>query len=93
MNYVPRSYQGEQDYWKVRGFLRHVFTLNNLREKCWHVARWGYWYHHIVKNIFPRLHDSVFIWENHEDEIISVLNPESPGEPFLQIDPQFRSVE
>ena len=96
MKYKLKSYQGEQDYWKIREFLRCVFILNNLRGKSWHVARWDYWYHHGVKNnIFNgSLYDSVFIWENHEKEIVSVLNPErARGEAFLQLDPRVKSIE
>ena len=96
MKYKLRSYQTEQDYWKIREFLRRVFILNDLREKSWHVARWDYWYYHGVKNkIFNgSLYDSVFIWENHEKEIVSVLNPErARGEAILQIDPRVKSIE
>ncbi|MEZ4583765.1 MAG: hypothetical protein R3A10_19375 [Caldilineaceae bacterium] len=38
-----RSYAGDDDYWRIRAFLRDLFLLNNRREICWHVVRWDYW--------------------------------------------------
>jgi hypothetical protein len=33
-----RTYQTENDYWRIRNFLREVFLLNNHREYSRHVA-------------------------------------------------------
>ena len=37
-----RPYQTEDDYWRMREFLRHIFILNQRLERSWHVARLDY---------------------------------------------------
>ena len=32
-----RPYQAEDDYWRMREFLRHVFLLNDRLERSWYV--------------------------------------------------------
>ena len=39
MQLTRRAYQTEDDYWRIRAFLREVFLLNDRRELCWQVAR------------------------------------------------------
>ena len=39
MAITHRRYQTEEDYWRMRAFLRGVMLLNGLRETAWHVAR------------------------------------------------------
>jgi hypothetical protein len=43
MKLTLRMYQ-EDDYWRIRDFLRQVFLLNDRRELSWHVARLDYWW-------------------------------------------------
>jgi len=45
-----RPYQTEDDYWRIRSFLREVFLFNGRREHSWHVARLDYWRWHLVVN-------------------------------------------
>jgi hypothetical protein len=35
-------YQSEDDYWRIRQFLREVFGLNARRELSWPVYRFDY---------------------------------------------------
>jgi hypothetical protein len=46
MNINYRPYETEEDFWRMRAFLREVFVLNGYRERAWHVARLEYsrWY-------------------------------------------------
>jgi len=37
------------------------------------------------------LHESVFIWETENGQIVAVLNPEQRGQVFLQVHPEFRT--
>ena len=39
MRLTLRPYQDENDYWRIRAFLREVFLLNGRRERSWHVPR------------------------------------------------------
>ena len=43
MQLTMRPYQGEDDFWRIRAFLREMLVLNQFREKCWHVVRFDYW--------------------------------------------------
>lgn len=89
-----RNYRNEEDYWRIREFLRQIMIVNGRRELSWHVARWDYWIWFANPDIEKiRLEDNVFIWETKNGQIVAVLNPESHGHAFLQIHPNFDTLE
>jgi len=89
-----RSYQNEDDYWRIRAFLREVFLLNGRRELSWQVARLDYWRGHGIENMgHGRLVKDVFIWGTLDGRIAAVLNPEGPRQAFLQVHPDLRTAE
>lgn len=84
-----RPYQGEDDYWKVREFLRGVSLLNNRHDYAWSLLRWDYWRWHVNENIFKlSLPDVISLWEE-DGQSVAMLNPDSPGEAFFQVHPAF----
>ena len=92
LNVSLRRYADATDYWRVHEFLRAVYLLNQRRERAWSVLRWDYWRWHIHENIFRfNLPEVVWLWE-HDSQIVAVLNPDGPGEAFLQMHPAFRTV-
>lgn len=94
MDTTRRNYQNEDDYWRIRAFLREVFRLNGGREQSWQVHRFDYWRWHGIENLGNgRLEDDVFIWETRRGQIAAVLNREGPGHAFLQVHPDLRSSE
>jgi ribosomal protein S18 acetylase RimI-like enzyme len=94
MNLNPRPYQTEEDYWRMRAFLRQVFLLNRRRQICWHVARLDYCRFHVYLNCSgQRLEESATLWETGQGEMAAFLLPEGPGEAHLQIHPAWRSPE
>ncbi len=88
-----RMYQGEEDYWRLRAFLRDVFLLNDHREFSWQVARLDYWRYfgneHIEHYV---LKDTICIWEEG-DRIIAFVTPESRRHAYLQVHPEYGSDE
>lgn len=89
-----RRYQNDEDYWRIRSFLREVFLLNERWEKSWQAYRFDYWRWHGVENMGDgRPETDVFIWENSDGKMVSVLNREAPGSVFLQIHPDYRTAE
>lgn len=94
-----RPYQGEDDFWRIRVFLREVFLLNQRCERSWQVARWDYWRWHVNENIFHMpLEKVVYLWEapngNASDKkIVAMVNPDAPEEAFFQIHPAYRTPE
>ena len=88
-----RRYRNEDDYWRIRSFLREVFLLNGYRQHSWPVGRLDYWRWHGVENCggCGPVESVVFVWETEDGEIAAVLNPESYGEGFLQVDPRLRT--
>ena len=94
MKLTMRSYQTEDDTWRIRGFLREVFLLNGRREVSWQAARFDYWRWHGIENMGDgRLERDVFIWETTDGQIAAVLNRESAGEATLQVHPGRRTPE
>ena len=91
---ISRKYQNEQDQWRIRKFFQEVFLKNGRHEFSWPVYRWDYWCWHVNANLFRfDLSAAIFLWQDDQGRLISMLNPESPGEVFLQVDPDFRSTE
>jgi mycothiol synthase len=95
MKPTMRSYQNEDDYWRIRAFLRQVMLLNGVRENSWHVARLDYWRWHVAANCQDRdsIDDLVFLWEAADGRIAAVLNAEDPGDAHLQVHPELRTPE
>jgi mycothiol synthase len=87
-------YAGEDDFWRVRAFLRSTFELHGYREYNWHVARLDYWRGHLLLNCqeTDSLMDLIAIWETADGKIAAVLTTEEPGQAFLQTHPAYRSA-
>ncbi len=92
MALTMRRYETEDDYWRIRAFLRQVMLLNEVREKSWHVARLDYWrWHGIVNQGDGQLEQDVYLWETEEGEMAGVLNREAAGNAYLQVHPWLRT--
>jgi mycothiol synthase len=91
-NFAP--YQTEDDFWRMRQFLRQVFMLNQRLERSWHVARLDYARYHSILNL-TQLHmeDLVSLWEA-DGEMVAFLMPDGgPGEAHFCVHPQLRTRE
>lgn len=94
MKIPMRAYQSEEDYRRIREFLREVFLLNDRRMISWPVARLDYWRWHGIYNLGDgSLERDVFLWETPQGQIAAVLNCEGLGYAFLQVHPAFKSAE
>ena len=97
MKLSVHNYHDENDYWRIRQFLREVMLLNDLHECSWGVARLDYWRFFGMNSIHPfaTLPEVIFLWETADGRMAAVLNPEDPGSIFLQVHPSFkiRSLE
>jgi mycothiol synthase len=80
MKLLMRPYRTEDDFWRIRDFLKEIFLLNNRRMLCWPVSRWDYWRWHGIMNLKDgSLERDVTLWETNEGQIAAVVNPEEPG--------------
>jgi mycothiol synthase len=92
MKLVMRPYRTEDDFWRIRDFLRQVFMLNDRHMHNWPVARWDYWRWHGILNLGDgKLEEHVWIWETLDGKIVAVLNREGAGQVFLQIHPAYKN--
>lgn len=89
-----RKYQNEDDYWRIRAFLREAFELYGRVEYNWSVPRLDYWRWHVVENCQPNatIENAIFLWETEDGRLAAVLNTENPSNAFLQVHPVFRSA-
>jgi ribosomal protein S18 acetylase RimI-like enzyme len=90
-----RRYGGEDDFWRIRAFLREVFLANDRRERCWQPSRLDYWRWHGIENCrhCPSVDAVTFLWETKDGRLRAVLNAESRGEASLQVHPDAKSVQ
>lgn len=94
MQYSFRLYECEDDFWRMRAFLREVFMLNNRLERSWHVARLDYarW-HSLINCAQMRMEDVAFLWES-DGELIGFVMPDGgKGEAHLCVHPALRTRE
>ncbi len=94
MNTSFRPYQTEEDFWRMRAFLREVFVLNNRLERSWHVARLEYARWHSLMNCAQvRMEDVAFLWEE-DGELIGFVMPDGgKGEAHLCVHPAVQTRE
>ena len=85
----------EEDFFRVRDFLREVFLLNNRLEHSWNVARLDYWRWHMIKTcaIIESVEKGMALWENADGRVVAVLNHNGGSELRLHVHPHFRAVE
>jgi mycothiol synthase len=88
-----RPVQTEDDYWRIRAFLREVFLCNDRLELSWHVARLDYWRWHFIENcqVCGPVEQVTCLWETAGGQIAAVLHLVSMGEAFLHVHPDFRT--
>ena len=88
MTYSFLKVRGEDDYYRVRDFLREAYLLNGRREYCWQPYRLDYARWHGLRNISNTSYEeAMFIWEA-DGRIAGVLNAEDTKNAFLQVHPQ-----
>jgi mycothiol synthase len=93
MKPVFRPYQTEDDFWRMREFLRQVFMLNGRREWSWHVARLDYARWHCCLNCAHVTLDEVaYLWEA-DGQLVAFLMPDGGrGEAHLCVHPVQRTT-
>jgi len=87
-----RRYRGEDDYWRLRAFLRRAYLLEGRHERSWHVARLDYARWHMCLNVAGvRLEEIAWLWED-DGEIVALVMPDGGrGEAHLCLDPGRRT--
>ncbi len=95
MKLSMRPCQYEDDYFRVRNFLREVFLLNDRLEHSWNVARLDYWRWHFIATcrVCESLEKGLILWEAPDGRIAAVLNDLGGSEIHLHVHPHFRSGE
>jgi mycothiol synthase len=94
MEFRARPYQTDEDFWRMREFLRHVFLRNNRLMRSWHVARLDYARWHTCLNCAKvPLQEVVTLWET-DGQLGAILMPDGGrGEAHLLVDPTLRTSE
>jgi len=92
MKTTYRPYQSEDDFWRMRAFLREVFVLNGFQERSWHVARLEYARWHTCLNCHNLTLDEVaHLWEA-DGELVAIAMPDGgPGEAHFLIHPAYET--
>ena len=88
-----RPYQSEDDYFRIRNFLREVFVLNGRLEHSWHVARLDHWRWHFMRTCQSNgpLEQVTSLWETEDGQLAAVLHPIAHDEARLHVHPKYRS--
>jgi len=90
---ILRDFNNEDDYWRIRNFLREVFLLNDRLEPDTHVANLDHWrWHYILtcRETEP-VEQVTNLWETEDGKIAAVLHPICHDEARLHVHPHFRT--
>ena len=92
MSLKMRRYAGEEDYWRIRAFLRETWQAWGGQPFTWPVARLDYW-RWFVSTLLPQppLEECLFLWETADGQLAAVLTPEERAEGCPQVHPAFQS--
>jgi mycothiol synthase len=91
---ILRRFKTDDDYWRIRSFLREVFLYNDRHTRSWQLYRFDYWRWHGIENMdHGSMEKDVFIWETRSGDIAAVLNREGPGHVFIQMHPEYQTLE
>ena len=94
MQTTCRPYQTEDDFWRMREFLRRVYMLNGRRERSWAVARLEYARWHTLLNCaHVTLEEVATLWESGGELVAFMMPDGGRGEAHLCVDPTRRTVE
>jgi GNAT superfamily N-acetyltransferase len=95
MKLTLRSCNNEEDYWRIRSFLREVFLLNDRLEHSWNVARLDYWRWHLIQtcHVCESVDKGMSFWETANGKIAAALNDLGDGEIRMHVHPHLRSAE
>ncbi len=92
MKLSMRPFRDEEDFWTIRRFLRDVYVCNGRMEHAWLPQRLDYWRFFGMPVLGDgALETDVFLWETDGGELAAVLNSESRGWAYLQVDPRRRT--
>jgi len=92
MTITYRPYKTEEDFWRMRAFLREVFVLNGFRERAWHVARLEYSRWHVCLNCHNVTLDQIaHMWESN-GKLVAIAMPDGgPEEAHFMIHPDYET--
>jgi GNAT superfamily N-acetyltransferase len=95
MKLTRRAYQNEDDFWRIRNFLREIFLLNGQMEHSTHVANFDHWRWHYILTCHETLlpEKNTTLWETERGQIGAVLHPICHDEIRMYVHPQFRTPE
>ncbi len=95
MTLDKRPVHSEDDFWRMRSFLREVFVLNGRHPHSWHVARLDYWRWHLILNCQScgPVEEVTTLWETADGQLAALLHPICHDEIRLHVHPHFRSPD
>lgn len=77
----------ENDYWRLREFMRGKFTLDDRRERPWQLMQFDYHYWHFLINCLEqKLEDTALYWTDDQGNIIALVT-KAGSVCFLHIHP------
>ncbi|MCF7911941.1 MAG: GNAT family N-acetyltransferase [Candidatus Cloacimonetes bacterium] len=94
MLYKLKKFGCEDDFWRIRTFLRECFLSSNKRKKSWLPAELDYWRWHVNRNCFEReIDDLIWFWESDAGEIMAVMHPAGRRDAVIDIHPNYKTVK
>jgi RimJ/RimL family protein N-acetyltransferase len=93
MKLTLRTCDKEDDFWRVRNFLREIFLLSDRLEFSAHVALLDHWRWHYIETCHETApFDQVTsIWETADRQIVAALHPICHDEICMYVHPRFRT--
>ncbi|MFN8529969.1 MAG: GNAT family N-acetyltransferase [Anaerolineae bacterium] len=88
-----RPFSGDEDWWRIRQLLIETTPITPI-EWNWEIRRWDGWrYHNPDSNLTPEWSRRIHLWETASGKLVGVVHPEGKGDVFLELHPDYRSLQ
>lgn len=94
MKLTFRPYQREDDFWRMREFLRELFLLNGRLARTWHISRLEIAHAQCCSSgADVPMEGAFYLWEADGQIVALLLSEGRRGQAHLAIHPTFRTAE
>ncbi len=92
-NLITRPYRGDDDFWKIREFLKDLLPITPLG-LAWETRRWdGRRFYDADPKHDPSWETSIRLWETAEGRLVAAAIHEGEGFPYPHTHPDYRHLE
>ncbi|MCP4633157.1 MAG: GNAT family N-acetyltransferase, partial [candidate division Zixibacteria bacterium] len=90
---ITKPFRNDEDFWRVRNLLIETYPITPTGFN-WEVRRWDGWRFYNADSAWdPQWEQLVCLWETEDGELVGAVHPESTGDAYIELHPDYRHIE